>query len=246
MYSLGAVMATTKRILLQLRRDPRTVLLIFIVPCILLVLLRWLYSDNLNIFNSIAPALLGIFPFIIMFLITSITTLRERNNGTMERLMVTPITKLSLVIGYLLAFGLIAIVQSLLAGLLLIYGLDLNVSGPSWFILVTVLATGLLGTSLGIFTSAFAKTEFQAIQFMPALILPQILIGGLLMPLTQMPSALEFLARCLPLTYVIDALNLTVTNITISMTAWWDLLIVLLFTLASILLASLTLRRQTK
>lgn len=235
-----------RRILQQLLHDHRTVALIFIVPCALLALLRWLYSDNLTTFNHIAPALLGIFPFIIMFIITSITTLRERSGGTMERLMALPIGKLDLVLGYMFAFGLLAIVQATLASGVLLYLLGLDVAGPHWFLVVMALADALLGTALGIFVSAFAKTEFQAVQFMPALILPQILIGGLLLPLSQMPDLLESIAYFLPLTYAIDALNIATRSIDITADAWRDLSVVLAFGVSALLLGALTLRRSTK
>ena len=246
MYHVKATFATMLRILRQLSHDHRTVALIFLVPCILLALLRWLYADNLTVFNVIAPALLGIFPFVIMFIITSITTLRERTGGTMERLMALPIGKLDLVLGYMLAFGLLAIVQATLASLVLLYWLGLDVSGPHWFLVVMALADALLGTALGIFVSAFARTEFQAVQFMPALIIPQILIGGLLMPLSQMPDVLETIAYCLPLTYAIDALNETVHHTDITGDAWRDLWVVLAFAIGALLLGALTLRRRTK
>jgi ABC-2 type transport system permease protein len=216
------------------------------VPCILLGLLRWLYSDNLDIFNRIAPALLGVFPFVIMFLITSITTLRERTSGTLERLMALPIGKLDLVLGYMFAFGLLAVVQALLASMLLLYGLGLEVNGPAWFLVMMALANSLLGTALGIFVSAFARTEFQAIQFMPAFILPQILIGGLLMPLAAMPEFLELVAHMLPLTYAIDALNEIVFNVEVTAQAWRDLWIVVIFMIVAVLLAALTLRRKVE
>lgn len=245
-YHLSATFATMRRILRQLSHDPRTIVLMFIVPCLLLILLRWLYNGNLVIFNHIAPALLGIFPFVIMFIITSITTLRERAGGTMERLMALPIGKLDLVLGYMLAFGLLAIVQALLASFLLLYGLSLDVAGPHWFLVIMALADALLGTALGIFVSAFARTEFQAIQFMPALIFPQILIGGLLMPLSQMPDLLEHIAYFLPLTYAIDALNIIVTNTDITNDAWRDLWVVIGFVIAAVLLGALTLRRKNK
>ena len=158
MYHVKATFATMVRILRQLSHDHRTVALIFLVPCILLALLRWLYDGNLAVFNTIAPALLGIFPFVIMFIITSITTLRERTGGTMERLMALPIGKLDLVLGYMFAFGLLAVVQATLASLVLLYGLGLDVAGPHWFLVVMALADALLGTALGIFVSAFART----------------------------------------------------------------------------------------
>lgn len=246
MYHIRATFATAGRILRQLSHDHRTVALIFLVPCVLLSLLRWMYQDNLTVFDQIAPALLGIFPFIIMFIITSITTLRERTGGTMERLMTLPIGKLDLVLGYMLAFGLLAIVQATLASMLLLYGLGLDVAGSHWFLVVMALADALLGTALGIFVSAFARTEFQAVQFMPALILPQVLIGGLLMPLTQMPDVLEKIAYCLPLTYAIDALNSIVHHTDITSDAWRDLWVVVAFAAGALLLGALTLRRRTK
>jgi ABC-2 type transport system permease protein len=246
MYHIKATFATTRRILQQLSHDHRTVAMIFVVPCLLLGLLRWLYSDNLTTFDHIAPALLGVFPFVIMFIITSITTLRERTGGTMERLMALPIGKLDLVVGYMLAFGLLAIVQAALASAVLLYGLGLNIAGPQWFLVVMALADALLGTALGLFVSAFARTEFQAVQFMPALILPQVLIGGLLLPLSQMPDILETIAYFLPLTYAIDALNIVVNSSDITSDAWRDLWVVLAFVVGAVLLGALTLRRRTK
>ncbi len=246
MYHLRATFATTKRVMHQLSHDHRTVALIFVVPCVLLALLRWMFTDNLTTFNIIAPALLGIFPFIIMFIITSITTLRERTGGTMERLMALPIGKLDLVLGYMLAFGLLASVQALLASSVLLYGLGLDVAGPHWFLVVMAVVDALLGTALGIFLSAFARTEFQAVQFMPAFVLPQVVIGGLLMPLSQMPDLLEKIAYFLPLTYAIDALNIIVRSADITNDAWRDLWVVVGFVVGAILLGALTLRRRVK
>lgn len=246
LYHLRATGATTYRILRQLSHDPRTLALIFIVPCVLMSLFRWLFNDNLAVFDRSAPALLGVFPFVIMFIITSVTTLRERTGGTLERLMALPIGKLDLVVGYMLAFGLLAIIQALLASSLVLYGFNLDVVGPHWFLIVMALADAVLGTALGIFVSAFARTEFQAVQFMPALILPQALIGGLFMPLAQMPDLLEKIAYFLPLTYAIDALNSIVKHTDITHDAWRDLAVVAAFTLGALLLGALTLRRQSK
>lgn len=246
MYHLQATFATAGRVLQQLLHDHRTVALIFVVPCLLLALLRWLFDENLPTFNAIAPALLAIFPFTIMFIITSITTLRERTGGTMERLMALPIGKLDLVMGYMIAFGIMAIIQATLASLVLLFWLGLDIEGPSWFLIVVALADALLGTALGIFVSAFARTEFQAVQFMPAFIVPQILIGGLLMPIDKMPELLESIAHYLPLTYAIDALKSVTVNTTITTEAVNDLYIVLAFVVGAILLGALTLRRRTK
>lgn len=246
MYHLQMTLATTSRVLRQLSHDHRTVALIFIMPCILLALLRWLFEENLNTFNAIAPALLAIFPFTLMFIVTSITTLRERSGGTMERLMALPIAKLDLVLGYVLAFGLMAIVQSLLASLVLLYLLGLEIAEPEWFLIVVAVASALLGTALGIFVSAFARTEFEAVQFMPAFVMPQVLIGGLFMPLDKMPPILEQIAYLLPLTYAIDALVSLKNNIDITGDAVRDLCVVLGFVIGAILLSALTLRRRVK
>jgi ABC-2 type transport system permease protein len=246
MYHAKATFATAGRVLKQLSHDPRTIALIFIVPCLLLSLLRWMFTDNINIFNHFAPALLGVFPFIIMFIITSITTLRERVTGTMERLMTTPLGKFDLIIGYMIAFGILAIVQALLASALLLYVFDLNVAGPEWFLVVVALADALLGTALGLFVSAFASSEFQAVQFMPAFVLPQFLIGGLFVPLASMPDLLESIAYFLPLTYVIDALTAVVKNADITGDMWRDFWVVIGFTVGAILLGGLTLKRKTK
>ncbi len=244
-YHLIAIQATAKRILRQLSHDHRTIALIFIVPCLLMALLRWIYSDNLGIFNQITPALLGIFPFTIMFIITSVTTLRERTSGTLERLMAMPISKLDLILGYMIAFGLLAVGQAILVSSLVIYGFDLSIAGPEWFLIFSALLTALLGTAFGLFLSAFARTEFQAVQFMPAFVLPQLLIGGLLMPISQMPGILEIIARLLPLTYAIEALSLNVTNAVITSNAWLDVYVMLGFIFAAITLGAISLRRQT-
>jgi ABC-2 type transport system permease protein len=230
----------------QLSHDPRTLGLLFIVPCVLLSLLRWLFNDTIAVFNHVGPAFLGLFPFIIMFLITSITTLRERTVGTMERLMTMPIGKLDLILGYMITFGLIAAVQALLASMLLLYGLGLDIAGPDWFMVVMAVVDALLGAALGLFVSAFAQTEFQAIQFMPAFIFPQLLVGGLLVPLSQMPDLLERIAYCLPLTYALDALGSIATNTDLTSDAWRDLWVVLGFMVVAILLGALTLRRKTR
>src|SRR5664279_973299 len=123
----ATTLATAGRVLRQLRHDPRTIALLIIVPCGLMVLLRYVF-DTKTAFNSLAPALLGIFPFTMMFLVTSITTLRERTSGTLERLMTTPLGKLDLLLGYAIAFGTVALVQ-VLAVVSVCTALGLNVKG---------------------------------------------------------------------------------------------------------------------
>lgn len=245
MYHLKMTLATTKRILQQLAHDHRTIALMLVVPSILISLLWWVFSDNERVFNSVGPAMLGVFPFVVMFLVTSITTLRERVSGTLERLMATPIGKLDVVLGYALAFSIFGILQSLLTSTVAIYLLGLDVAGPQWFVVLVALVDTLLGVALGLLVSAFARTEFQAVQFMPALIIPQILVCGLLVPLEKLPDILEAIAYWLPLTYAVDALNRVVTETDLSSEAWWNVAVVGMFVVGSILLGALTLRRQS-
>ena len=245
MYHLHATLATMQRVLRQLFHDHRTLALIFIVPCILLALMRWLFEDVPGAFDAVAPALLGVFPFVLMFIITSITTLRERVGGTMERLMALPIGKFDFILGYMFAFGLLAVVQALLASGLVLYGFGADIAGPDWFVMAIALADALLGTALGLMVSAFAKTEFQAVQFMPAFVMPQLLIGGLFVPLAAMPDLLEKIAYCLPLTYAIDALNEVAQYVDVSDNAWRDLWVILGCIILAIVLGALTLRRRS-
>jgi len=234
------------RIIEQLMHDKRTIALMFLAPTVLMTLLWWVFLNHTSVFDAIAPALLGVFPFVIMFLITSITTLRERGSGTLERLMATRISKGDIIIGYTLAFGIFGVIQSLITSLVVVFVLKIDVAGPLWFVILVAIADTLLGVALGLLASAFARTEFQAVQFMPAFIFPQLLVCGLFVPLAQLPDVLESAAYWLPLTYAVDALNGVVSSIDITSDMWRDLLMVLVFMVGSLVLASLTLRRQSK
>lgn len=245
-YHIRATFATFKRIVEQLLHDKRSIVLMFFAPVLLMSLLWWVFSDNTKIFDSVAPAMLGVFPFVIMFLITSITTLRERTGGTLERLMTMRVGKGDIIMGYALAFSLFGIIQSLITSSVAIYWLNMNVAGPQWFVIVVAIADTLLGVALGLFTSAFARTEFQAVQFLPALIFPQIVVCGLFVPLAQLPDVLNHVAYYLPLTYAVDALNGVVGHTDITSDMWRDVWVVCGFIVAALLLASLTLRRRTK
>lgn len=238
--------ATASRVLKQLSHDKRTLGLLFVVPCALLGLLAWVYDDMPRMFDTIGAPLLGIFPFIIMFLVTSIATLRERSSGTLERLMAMPIGKLDLLLGYACAFGLLAIFQAAIASFFAVHIYGLDIAGPEWFLILVALADALLGTALGLFTSAFARTEFQAVQFLPAFILPQFLLCGLLVPVDALPGVLHGIARCLPLTYAVDAMQAVAVKASLSSNQWHDIVIIVAFGVAAIGLGAATLRRQTK
>lgn len=200
------VLATAWRVGAQLRRDRRTVALIVVVPPALLLVLRYVLDEQPATFDRLGAPLVGLFPLIIMFLITSIAMLRERTTGTLERLMSLPLAKLDLLLGYGLAFACVAAVQGAVTAGFAFGALGLEADGPAWAVVVLAIGNAVLGMALGLFLSAFARSEFQAVQFMPAFVLPQLLLSGLFVPRERMPELLETVAALLPFTYAFDAL----------------------------------------
>src|SRR3954452_20681903 len=185
--------------------------MLLVLPCALLSLLAWVFNDAPGTFDRIGPVLLAVFPLTTMFVVTSVTTLRERTSGTLERLLTLPIGKLDILLGYALAFAAVALVQTVLVSALALGPLDLAVDGSPVLLVVVALLSALLGNTLGLLVSAFAATEFQAVQFLPAFILPQLLLCGLFIPRSLMPAPLEALSNVLPLTYVVKAMQYAVT-----------------------------------
>jgi ABC-2 type transport system permease protein len=238
-------LATAARVLRQLRHDPRTIALMLLVPCLMLVLLRYVYDGSPQIFDNIGASLLGIFPLITMFLVTSIATLRERTSGTLERLLAMPLGKGDLIGGYALAFGAIAVVQSALATGLALWVLGLDVIGSPWLLLLIALLDALLGTALGLFVSAFASSEFQAVQFMPAVIFPQLLLCGLLTPRADMQPVLKGISDVLPMSYAVEGMNEVLRHTDVTGTFIRAVLIVAGCAVLVLGLGAATLRRRT-
>ncbi len=243
-------LAVAGRVLLQLRHDHRTLAMLLVLPCLVLTLLWWMFQDAGRAFDTLGPPLLALIPFIVMFLVTSVTTLRERSSGTLERLLSMPTGKLDLLGGYALAFGLMAALQSALAVTVSVWLLDLQVTGPVWMLVLVAVADAVLGTALGLFVSAFARTEFQAVQFMPALVIPQILLCGLFVARDQMPRVLETVSDVLPLSYAVDAMTSVSTTTSdafggVDSGVWGDLCVVAAFALVALGLGAATLRRRT-
>jgi ABC-2 type transport system permease protein len=243
--SLRVTRAVALRVVSQLRRDPRTIALIVGVPCVLMVLLQQLFGRHSAVFQEVGTPLLGLFPFITMFLVTSVTMLRERTSGTLERLMTMPLHKMDILAGYGAAFALVAIVQATVVSLLALGLLGLDVSGPNWLVVVLAVANAVLGSTLGLLVSAFAETEFQAVQFMPAVVLPQILLCGLFVARDQMATWLRAISYVLPLTYAYDALARTAANEIDDVWFAVDCLVVLGSIALAIALGAATLRRRT-
>ena len=243
--STGVTLAVAGRVLTQIRRDHRTLAMLLVLPCFLISLLWWMFEELPgNAFDRFGPGLLALFPFIVMFLVTSVTTLRERSSGTLERLLSMPMSKLDFLLGYALAFGAIASVQAALAVTVSVGLLGLDVNGPVWLLGVVAIIDAVLGTALGLFVSAFATTEFQAVQFMPLVVVPQILLCGLFVPREAMPRVLEAISDVLPLSYAVDAMQELVGAADESV-VWRDAGMVLGFALAGLALGAATLRRRT-
>jgi ABC-2 type transport system permease protein len=243
--SPGITLHTAGRVLRQLRHDRRTVAMMVLVPAVLLTLLYFMYEDNPLVFDRVALLMLGIFPFILMFLVTSIAMLRERTTGTLERLFTTPAAKADLLFGYGLAFGLVATVEATVATLFSAWFLDLDAEGNLGLVVLIAVTNALLGVALGLLFSAFAQSEFQAVQFMPVVAMPQILLCGLFVPRDEMAGWLNAISDVLPLSYAVEALQEVGANADPTGTMWRDLFIVLAVVVLSLVLGAATLRRRT-
>jgi ABC-2 type transport system permease protein len=237
--------ATAIRVLTQLRRDPRTIALLLIVPPGLLTLLKYTFDSRTRAFETIGGPLVGLFPFITMFLVTSITMLRERTTGTLERLMTMPLAKLDLLLGYAVAFATVAVIQALIITGVGFGLLGLHAASSILLVIVLAVANAVLGMSLGLFTSAFARTEFQAIQFLPAVVFPQLILCGLFVARDQMAKLLQIVSDALPFTYAFDALQRATVDGTFGGRGALDLTVMIGATLLALALGAATLRRRT-
>ncbi len=237
--------AIATRVLGQLRRDPRTIALLLVVPIVLMVILRYAFDGQPETFQRIGPPLLGLLPFITMFLVTSIAMLRERTSGTLERLMSMPVAKLDLLLGYGIAFGAVAVVQTVLLAIVSLGPLGLETDRSAALLVALAVLNALLGMALGLFISAFARSEFQAVQFMPAVVLPQLLLCGLFVARDEMAGWLDAISYALPLTYAYDALSLATGAAELGGEFALDVVIVVLVTVGALGLGALTLRRRT-
>jgi ABC-2 type transport system permease protein len=243
--SVRATTATASRVLRQLAHDKRTIALLLAVPCVLMLLLDQLFVGNPAVFQRVGVPMLGLFPLISMFLVTSITMLRERVSGTLERLLTMPIGKLDLLVGYATAFAVVAVAQASLVSVVGFGLLDLQVESSRVVVGLLAIANAVLGMALGLFVSAFAQTEFQAVQFMPAFVLPQLLLSGLLVSRTQMPGWLESVSSALPMTYAYDALARAAHDPSLGQPFVVDAAVTSAAIVLSLALGAATLRRRT-
>jgi len=237
--------ATALRVLAQLRRDPRTIALLLAVPPFLLALLKGAFDQDPASFQHVGGPLVGLFPFSTMFVVTSITMLRERTTGTLERLMSLPLAKLDLLFGYGIAFAAVGVVQAVLTSAVAFGPLGLHAAGSTAAVVALAVGNALLGMSLGLFVSAFARTEFQAVQFMPAVVFPQLLLCGLFVARDQMAGVLQIVSDTMPLTYAFEALASVTTEGSLGSRGALDVSVIAGATLLLLALGALTLRRRT-
>lgn len=243
--SRRCTIATAVRVLRQLRRDRRTVVMLLLVPIALMALMDGVFAGAGGAFQRVGVPLIGVFPMTMMFLVTAVTMQRERSSGTLERLMATPIGKFDLVLGYALAFGMLAVVQATVTAVVSLTVLDLHVGGPTWGIVLLAGLNAVLGTALGLFVSAFARTEFQAVQFMPLFLLPQIFLSGLMSPRERMPGVLQAVSDVLPLTYANDALRLLSVGGAATDALLRDVAVLAATTVVALVMGAVTLPRRT-
>ena len=236
------ILSIAQRTIVQLARDRRTLALILIVPLVIASLFGVSIPDK-AVLNLTLPAVLATLILFFGFLLSGIAFLRERSQGTRERLMASPVSRIDILAGYLLGFLLFAMVQTLILFFYSVYVLKVDFHGDLWQIIIFQLLIGILAVCLGIFTSAFARNEFQMIQFIPLLIVPQVFICGLIFPVSQMPDYLQWIAKFLPLTYGIDGIRALMLQGKSLLDIGKEISVLVAYAIGLLILAGISLRR---
>ncbi len=232
------------RVVRQLVRDHRTIAMILIVPLVVMTLIGLSFPEG-NVLDYIAPALLATLALFFGFLLTGISFLRERSQGTLERLLVSPALRLDIVVGYLFGFFIFALTQTLIILFFTIYVLDVTYHGQLWEILLFQIVVITGAVNLGIFISTFARNEFQMVQFIPLIIIPQVFLCGVLWPVEQMPDYLQWLSKILPLTYAVAGLRDVMLAGKALIDVGSQLAVLVGFAILISILAAVTLKRGT-
>ncbi len=251
MPGLQAYLATTARILRQLAADHRSMAMIMLVPTLVITLMYFMFAEvphppgTPSPFNNACLIMLGVFPLVVMFLITSITMQRERVSGTLERILTTPLRRFDLLAAYGTAFSIAASAQAALACGVAFWLLGFDTAGSPIWVFVIAIVNAVLGVGLGLLCSAFARTEFQAVQFMPVVVVPQLLLCGILVPREALPDWLQWISNALPASYALEALQQVGAYAEPTAIAVRDIAVVIGFALVALGLAAGTLRRRT-
>lgn len=225
--------------------------MILVVPVVVITLMYFMFQNAPHPpgmptpFNNTCLILLGLFPLFVMFIITSITMQRERASGTLERILTTPLRRLDLLLAYGSAFSIAAAAQAVVACVVSFWLLGFHTAGSPVWVFVIAIANAILGVGLGLLFSAFARTEFQAVQFIPLVMVPQLLLAGVIVPRTAMPDWLRWISNAMPASYALEALQQVGAHTGLTATTVRDMVVVLCFALASLCLAAATLRRRT-
>lgn len=224
-----------------MRADVRTLALVFVIPAFIVLLLGEVFPAPRP--PTVAPVILAVVVFFLTYMLTAIGFLRERTAGTLERVLVAPISRTGVVLGYVLGYGCLAAVQSIVLLVAAVVFLDASFDLGVGVVLVVELLAALTALGIGIVLSLFADSEFQAIQFIPVVITPQVLLGGTFLPVKDLPTYLEWPARAMPLTYVIDAMEYAVAGRGTDTEFHLAVAVLVGFAVLSILLAAIVVRR---
>jgi ABC-2 type transport system permease protein len=194
--------------------------------------------------DYVAPVYIAFFVFFFVFLLTCVFFLRERSQGTMERLLATPINRLEIVLGYMLGLGFFALIQSAVVLLFTVYALDIDYAGSLIVVFLLEVILTMLAANMGILASTFATNEFQVVQFIPLVIFPQALLSGTIWAIESLPEWLQPFAWVMPMTYANQAMRDVMIKGQGLVSIWPELLILTAFAVLLILLGALTVRRE--
>ncbi len=231
------------RVMLQVIRDRRTIVLILVVPLVIASITGFSIPDKSSL-DVFSPAILATLILFFGFLITGISFLRERTQGTLERLLASPISKMDVVAGYLLGLLLFALIQTLIMFFYMVYVLGIHYRGDIWQILIFQILIGINAVCLGTFFSAFARNEFQMIQFIPLVIIPQVFVSGLFIPVNQLPVVLEWASKFMPLTYGVEGIRALMLQGQSLLDIGTDIGVLVAYAVVLLGLAALTLKQK--
>jgi ABC-2 type transport system permease protein len=186
-------------------KDRRALALILVAPLVVMALVGFSLYDQRPVLDRVAPSLLAVFVFFFTFVLTGVSFLRERAQGTLERLLTTPVRRADLQVGYVLGFLLFAVVQTAIITKFTLLALNVTRQGALWEIAAPLLLLTIVSVALGVFVSTFARNEFQVVQFIPLVFAPQLFLAGIIIPVEQMPRPLELASNVFPLTYAVSA-----------------------------------------